>query len=223
MAPAQNSAPRITRNRPQPDVIETARRLEVPDCRCPVVELPCPCAAKLVTPLLEREWLAIQQFLGIDGWRRKSADWVCDFHSIQYEAFRALLIRWARLAKRALRNEKRKACDCNVQLIPPCKHILARDHDLPFDDWAELLAAADPDEFAPPNPATIGEEALCRSVRVAVMETRFASGEHIYHRRDLWRRGGLRVGRNTGSGRNGRLDEDECLVADQFATEGGAL
>jgi len=79
----------------------------------------------------------------------------------------------------------RGACDCPVRPPPPCRHIRSRDHGLPVDKWAALLAEVWPDEYAERPRAETPVMVLSREARVAILETRQAAGEALWHPGDL--------------------------------------
>ena len=134
--------------------------------------------------------------------------------------------------------EYRRTEDCDHPPIytPPCRHVLAREHDYgwvadePDDEancanqireWAVLLRRAYGHEDyssppAPPIPSTY----LRRQDRVAVMAERHGHGFGLFHPRDVWSKRPLiflRVAAVTRHLRNGADDPEERLVADADA------
>jgi hypothetical protein len=76
-----------------------------------------------------------------------------------------------------------KSCWCTV-LRRRCKHVLEADHNLPLQDWLELLLLYDRAGHAePPLPRPAG--ALSREGRLALMEERAAAGLAIFSPRDV--------------------------------------
>lgn len=67
---------------------------------------------------------------------------------------------------------------------PPCKHVLARDHSVSFERWAELLWAELGHEYWEPPRPTARMRCLERAPRLAMMMRRHDRGEAIRHKDD---------------------------------------
>lgn len=85
-------------------------------------------------------------------------------------------------------------CNCPVAWVEsedgptllPCAHVRAAlDHGLSLAEWAELLAAGDPKEYADRPPADEPTRTVSQAARVRVYARRVRAGRAIWHPGDL--------------------------------------
>ena len=153
------------------------RRLEVPECRCPV------------------KWQPLCLLSPAVGCRDRQAFGFCDcpLRKPKNRSKRAPQC----LLPGCPERQERGSCECPRAPDAPCRHIRAIDpDDFPYelDEWGALLRFQLPNEYAdPPAPAPLGD-VVSRQARVAVMELRHPR-QHLYHPADEWRREDWIVGR----------------------------
>lgn len=93
-------------------------------------------------------------------------------------------------------------CECPLIVPPPCCHVLAADHKVPFGEWLAMLADSPiapghidsyVDPPTPANPMFV----MDRADRVRIMARRRREGDHLRHPDDLnaedFKRAGARV------------------------------
>lgn len=85
----------------------------------------------------------------------------------------------------------RKVCRCakpcdhpQVIVSPPCRHVLAADHEVPIPVWINILLLEA--EYADPPRAPSGAAARSRQARIAVYIERAAANRSLWHPDDYW-------------------------------------
>lgn len=95
---------------------------------------------------------------------------------------------------------------------PPCQHVLARDHDLTIEEWAELLLGVHYNEHADRPPPPKWELTIRRSARVTLLRIRWRDGYGLWHPGDLEQSQADDVSTKSAKTANGRVPKELGLT-----------
>ena len=194
---------RATPARKLPDNLQ---RIEVPDCKCRIVWVPCDCRERQTTGVCGHFTCDCTE-----RWKKEKCGCrvkigpPCPHFVVWAESPR--IREWLDRLDAGEREE--------IAAVIEGRHPQLPSGYLPLRNWIHLLLSRNPKDYRVlPMPAAPAMATLRRKQRVAVMRQRVQSGLSAFHPQDAWNRlpDYLRLGRHADRLINGHDEEDEELV-----------